>query len=315
MSTLISEPKKRSSFKGIDLISIKDMTRDDIEHVLKCANDIKDYPRPDLLRGYVLGNCFFEASTRTRLSFEAAMVRLGGAVIGFSDSQNLSIQKGESFKDTIKMMDNYVDVIALRHFQEGSCRYAAEILDIPVINAGDGAGEHPTQTLLDLFTIKESLKNIDKINIGIAGDLEHGRTAHSLALASVHFNWRIFRISPFQMDLPVKIQDTLNEKGIKHSFHKTLKEVLPELDILYMTRLQQERFKERIGMEFIQDKYELKKEDLKNAKKHLKILHPLPRVKEIHPDVDETPHAYYFRQAQNGLYVRQALLGLILGKL
>ncbi len=293
------------------LISISDLSKDDILFVLKKAEEMKKKTPKDLLKGKILASCFFEPSTRTRLSFEAAMIRLGGNVIGFSDSATISTQKGESLQDSMKIMGQYADILVIRHPSEGSARVASEATDKPVINAGDGANQHPTQTLLDLFTIKECQGKLKGLNIALVGDLKHGRTVHSLSVACAHFDMRLFFVSPEQLSLPDEISHALKKHGVKFSFHRTIEEVLGKVDILYMTRIQKERF-EPTEYEKFKDAYILKVDMLAKAKKNLKVLHPLPRVGEIESAVDKSPHACYFQQAENGLYLRMALLSLIL---
>lgn len=303
------------SFRHRDIIAINEFSKNDILHILEQTDLIKQQPKPQLLQGRILGSCFFEPSTRTRLSFDAAMQRLGGSVIGFSDIQSTSQRKKESLTDTIKMIESYVDVLVIRHPLEGSARLAADKAAIPVINAGDGSHQHPTQTFLDLFTIKECQGRLEGLNIAIAGDLKHGRTAHSLAEALTHFNPRLYLISPSALEMPKEVCEELRNKRIKFSFHHTFEEVVDKLDILYMTRVQEERFLYEMEFEKVKNSLLLKKEHLNNVRENFKILHPLPRVNEVDERIDSTPHAYYFSQAQNGIYVRQALLALLLGEL
>jgi aspartate carbamoyltransferase catalytic subunit len=293
------------------IISIADLSKEEILLVLKRAEEMKKKTPKELLKAKIMASCFYEPSTRTRLSFESAMIRLGGHVIGFSDSDSISAKKGESLHDSMKIMGQYADLIVLRHPSEGSARAASESTDKPVINAGDGANQHPTQTLLDLFSIKECQKNLKGLHLAFVGDLKFGRTVHSLSLACAHFDMRLFFVSPEQLTLPEEISHSLKKHGIRFSFHRTIEEVLDKVDILYMTRIQ----KERLGpsaYEECKNVYLLKEEMLKKAKRNLKIFHPLPRVNEIEISVDNTPFAYYFQQAENGLYVRMALLALIL---
>ncbi len=294
-----------------DLVSIADLTKEEIEHVLITAANLRKTPAADLCKGSILASCFYEPSTRTRLSFEAAMLRLGGAVIGFSEASNTSAKKGETLSDSIRVISTYADILVIRHPLEGSARLAAEASDKPVINAGDGANQHPTQTLLDLFSIRECQSKIDDLSIVIAGDLKYGRTVHSLCLALLHYHVRLYFVSPESLQLPEAIVQELRRKGIKFSFHSSLDEVIAKADILYMTRIQ----KERMGEIEIENNCRLHLLQLKKAKANLRILHPLPRVDEIDPAIDAVSHAYYFEQAQNGLYVRMALLALLLGKL
>ena len=297
--------------KNRDLVSISDLTKQEIEHILNTANQLKEHPAPTLCKGSILANCFYEPSTRTRLSFEAAMYRLGGAVIGFSEPSLTSAKKGESLSDSIRIISAYADILTIRHPLEGSARLAADISPKPVINAGDGANQHPTQTLLDLFSIRQCQNQIDDLSMAIAGDLKYGRTVHSLCLALLHYRVRLYFISPESLPLPEAIIQELRRRGVKFSFHTTLNEVLPKADILYMTRIQ----KERMGDMELENTCRLHHSQLHKAKPNLKILHPLPRVDEIDPAIDATPHAYYFEQAENGLYIRMALLALLLGKL
>ena len=286
-----------------DLISISDLTREEIEAIMNRAAEIKGGEIFPSLQGRIMACCFFEPSTRTRLSFEAAMHRLGGSVIGFSDAESISTQKGESLHDTIRIIGSYSDLIVIRHPAEGSARLAAQATDIPVINAGDGANQHPTQTLLDLFTIRELFGKIEGLNIGLAGDLAHARTAHSLAIGLCHYGARLYFLSSSALQLPEEIASLLRKAGVKFSYHHSMEEVLPKLDVLYMTRLQKERHKHDVKTPI-----SLTKQQLTKAKTDLRILHPLPRLQELDPSLDTTPNAAYFTQAKNGLFVRQALL-------
>jgi len=300
------------SYKKRDIIHIADFSKDEILHLLDAADKLKRAPQPDRLKGKVMGSCFYEPSTRTRLSFESAMHRLGGAVIGFDDADNTSSRKGESFSDSMRMIESYADIAVIRHPLEGSAQLAADSIEIPVINAGDGSNQHPTQTFLDLFTIRETQGRLDQLSIALAGDLKHGRTVHSLAEALIPFDCRLYFVAPESLEMPKPICDQLKESRVKFSFHRSLEEVMPKIDILYMTRIQEERFQDR--KEYIQVKKSLhvNVELLDQGQQHLKVLHPLPRVHEIDKKVDQTPQAYYFEQAKNGLYTRQALLALIL---
>lgn len=298
-------------FYNQDLISVNDLDREKIEMILSLAQQFKTQGCPyDLLKEKVIATCFFEPSTRTHLSFESAIANLGGRNIGFTDTKNISMKKGESFSDSIKVISQYVDAIVLRHPKEGAARLAAEISDVPVINAGDGGNQHPTQALLDLFSIHETQGKIDGLKIAMAGDLKYGRTTHSLAQILKFFKTRLFFVSLETLTMPDDICDQLKKAGIPFSLHQKLNEVIPVADILYMTRLQKERFP--TGMEFTN--YCLTADNLSAAKENLKVLHPLPRVEEIAMDVDKSPHAYYFEQARNGLYIRQAVLALLLNK-
>lgn len=286
-----------------------DLSKKEIELILDAAMRIKQHPSPSLLHGLILASCFFEPSTRTRLSFEAAMHRLGGAVIGFSDGMTTSANKGESLSDTMRIMGDLADLLVIRHPAEGSARVAAEATDTPVINAGDGANQHPSQTLLDLFTIRELTGKIEGLHIAMVGDLKYARTVHSLAMGLAHYAVRLYFVSPQSLPLPEEIVEVLRQAGIKFSYHADPLEILPKLDILYLTRRQLERNATPDLSPFI-----LQPKHLKSVKETLKILHPLPRVKEIDPRVDTTSHAAYFQQAANGVPVRGALLALLLGK-
>jgi aspartate carbamoyltransferase catalytic subunit len=307
--------KGTSSFFQRDLISIQDLTKSEIEEILTYSQEFKKrYPK-DLLRGSILASCFFEPSTRTRLSFESAMLRLGGQVLGFADGQVTSAKKGESLKDTMRIISSYADVIVIRHPQEGSAKVAA----IPVINGGDGAREHPTQTLLDLLSIQETQGSLtggsfEGLNVAFVGDLKYGRTVHSLVLALSHYNCKLYFVSPSSLAMPEAILEELKVSNIQFSFHNSIQEIVDRVDVLYMTRVQEERFQDRSHYEKIKDEMVLKAELLKNVRPNFKVFHPLPRVQEINTDVDNTPHAYYFQQSENGLYVRMALLALFLGK-
>jgi aspartate carbamoyltransferase catalytic subunit len=302
------EVKKR------DFITIDDLTKEEILTLLKKAEEFKRRPAKKLLQGSILANCFFEPSTRTRLSFETAALKLGCSVTGFSEIESTSAKKGESLHDTIKIIGNYADIIVIRHPLEGAAKLASLATDKPVINAGDGANQHPTQTLLDLFTIKESQKKLNGLKIALVGDLKYGRTVHSLALACALFDIRLYFLSPEPLTMPDYILHELRKKKAKVSFHHTIEEIIDKIDILYITRLQKERFDE-ISYEKIKDQYVLKAAMLKKAKKNLKILHPLPRVNEIDREIDSSPYAYYFEQAANGLPVRQALLAMLFNKI
>ncbi len=291
------------------------MTRVGIEHVLMHAQRLKETPQPHLLINKVMGSCFFEPSTRTRLSFETAMQRLGGSVIGFADANVTSVKKKETLYDSMKIIGQYVDVIAMRHPVEGSARRAAEATDKPILNGGDGANQHPTQTLLDLFTILECQGSIDGLHIAMVGDLKYGRTVHSLAQALKHFNVTLSFVAPPSLCMPRYIEKELETSETPFTRFERIEPILNTADIIYMTRIQEERFPDKMEYEQIKNMFVLSASMLQDAKPTMRILHPLPRVNEITPDVDDTPHAYYFEEAHNGLYVRQALLGLVLGAL
>ncbi|VTP83769.1 aspartate carbamoyltransferase [Yersinia enterocolitica] len=296
------------------IISINDLCREELELVLRTAASLKSHPQPELLKHKVIASCFFEASTRTRLSFETSIHRLGASVVGFSDSSNTSLgKKGETLADTMSVISTYVDAIVMRHPQEGAARLATQFSgNVPVVNAGDGANQHPTQTLLDLFTIQETQGRLDNINIAMVGDLKYGRTVHSLTQALAKFNGnRFFFIAPDALAMPAYILEMLAEKGIEYSLHESIEEVVPELDILYMTRVQKERL-DPSEYANVKAQFVLRAADLNGAQDNLKVLHPLPRIDEITTDVDKTPYAYYFQQAGNGIFARQALLALVL---
>jgi aspartate carbamoyltransferase catalytic subunit len=298
-----------TAWRGADLISIRDLGREEIEKVLDRAQTIR--PDSSLLRGRVMASLFFEPSTRTQLSFATAMERLGGSVIGFSGVEGTSIQKGESLYDTIKMVERYADVIVIRHPLEGSARFAADVAQIPVINAGDGANQHPTQTLLDLFTIRRFCGRLDGLSIGMVGDLKYGRTVHSLATALTHFEEVKLRlISPPLLRMPPRILE--EELRGKIEFEETEELELSDLDVVYMTRIQRERFPDVEEYERVKGAYILDLEACRQLKPEAIILHPLPRVGEIDPEVDRLPQAKYFEQAASGVPVRMALLSLIL---
>jgi aspartate carbamoyltransferase catalytic subunit len=303
-------------FDRKDIVSIRDFSKDEINYVLDLARRMEAMKgKEQLLRGKILASVFYEPSTRTRLSFESAMHRLGGTVIGFSDPKVTSVAKGETLYDTIKMMDGYSDIIVIRHHIEGAARLAAETAEVPVINAGDGANQHPTQTLLDLYTILKSKGTLDGLRIGLCGDLKYGRVMHSLAYAFSHFRSQLFLVAPESLRMPGDILAKLRAKSVEYFELNHLDEIMPKLDILYMIRVQKERFPDPLEYEQLTGSYVLSKKTLKNAKKGLKVLHCLPRVDEVTKGVDETDHALYFEQAKNGVTVRQALLALLLGRI
>ena len=295
-----------------NIISIADLSRSDLELILQTAHSLKQTPQPELLKNKVIASCFFEASTRTRLSFETAVQRLGGSVIGFDSGGNTSLaQKGETLADSVKIIASYADAFFMRHPQEGAARLASEFTSIPVINGGDGSNQHPTQTLLDLFTIYETQATLDNLNIAFVGDLKYGRTVHSLAQALSLFNCNFYFISPEALAMPDYILEELKERNVNFSLHSSIEDVVDDLDILYMTRVQKERFDET-EYQHMKSAFLLNADMLDNVRDNLKVLHPLPRIDEINIDVDETPYAYYFQQAQNGVFARQALLALLL---
>ncbi len=300
-------------FSGRDIISIRDLSRDEIEHVLKAAEKLEQKKSTELLKGKILVTLFFDPSTRTRLSFIAAMKRLGGQVIGFSDAKTSSAAKGETIADTVRIAEGYGDVIVIRHPLEGSARLAAEYAKVPVINAGDGANQHPTQTLLDLYTIKKKIGKIDGLRIALVGDLKYGRTVHSLMQALEKYKGvEVHLISPPELRMPQELVDAAKGK-LKITEGESLEKVIGGLDVLYATRIQKERFPDPQEYEMVKGAYRIDSELLKNAKKSMILLHPLPRVDEIAPEVDGLEQASYFEQAKNGVPVRMALLALVLG--
>ncbi len=292
-----------------DLISITDYSKDEYLRIMDLAAEFEANPNQDLLKGKVVASLFFEPSTRTRLSFETAISRLGGRIIGFADPDSSSATKGETLHDTIKMVSNYADLIVMRHPLEGAARYAAEVSPVPVINAGDGANQHPTQTLLDMYSILKTQSRLDNINIFMVGDLKYGRTVHSLLMALSQFENPIFNfIAPKVLQMPDEYKMYLGDQGIKYFEHREFTDIISEADIIYMTRVQKERFSDPIEYEKVKNVYILRNSMLKNTKPNVKILHPLPRVNEIHTDVDANAKAYYFEQARNGVFTREAII-------
>lgn len=299
--------------KSNGLVSITDYSKEDILHILDLAEQFEKNPNTRLLEGKLVATLFFEPSTRTRLSFETAVNRLGGRVIGFSDASTSSSSKGESLKDTIKMVSNYVDLIIMRHPVEGAARYASEVASVPVINAGDGANQHPTQTMLDLYSIKKTQGKLTDLTLSMVGDLKYGRTVHSLLMAMRYFNPRYNFVSPPELRIPEQYRTFCKENGIEYHEYEDMNRILNESDILYMTRVQQERFTDPVEYEKVRNTYSLHNNMLEGTKDNLRILHPLPRLTEIAEDVDNNPKAYYFEQAKNGVYARQAVICSILG--
>lgn len=296
------------------LVSITDYSKEQMLHILQLAAGFEANPNQDILQGKVAATLFFEPSTRTRLSFETAINRLGGRVVGFSDAATSSSTKGETLKDTIKMVSNYVDIIVMRHFLEGAARYATEITHIPIINAGDGANQHPTQTMLDLYSIQKTQSGLENLNIVMVGDLKYGRTVHSLLMALTHFSPRFTFIAPEELQMPNEYKLMCRENNIPYYEETNFEaDIIEQADILYMTRIQRERFTDLVEYEKVKNSYVLHNYMLDTSKENLRILHPLPRVKEIAQDVDDNPKAYYFEQARNGLYVRQAIICNALG--
>jgi aspartate carbamoyltransferase catalytic subunit len=303
------------SLKDKDIISILDFTKEEILYILEISSRMEKEACPDILSGKILANLFFEPSTRTRLSFEAAMKRLGGQVIGFDELGTTSTVKGESLRDSVKIIEGYCDIIVLRHFLEGASRLTADSVDIPVVNAGDGASQHPTQTFVDLFAIKKAKDDIENLSVGFLGDLKYGRTAHSLAYALAHFNTDMYFISPPSLRMPKDYMEELEIRNVSYQEVESISEVSEELDILYCTRIQKERFAEPVEYEKVRGLYKLSKSvmDELKVKDDLKILHPLPRVDEMDESLDATEYAMYFQQAHSGIPVREALLALVLG--
>ena len=299
--------------KGKSLVSINDYTKEEYIKILDLAEIFENKPVQNLLQEKVIASLFFEPSTRTRLSFDSAVNKLGGKVIGFSDTHSSSITKGETLYDTIRIVSNYCDLIVMRHPLEGSARYASEITNIPIINAGDGANQHPTQTLLDLYSIRKTQGKLDNLNIFMVGDLKYGRTVHSLLMAMSKFNTTFNFISPEELKLPEAYKIFLENLGLKYYEHKDFTDIISKADIIYMTRVQKERFSDPIEYERTKNAYVLKNEFLTSTKENMRVLHPLPRVNEIEKDVDLNPKAYYFTQALNGVFIRQAIITSILG--
>ena len=305
------------NFKNRDIISIKDFSKEEIEYILDYAKRMIPYATGEkhttFLNQHILAALFFEPSTRTRLSFESAMHRLGGNVIGFADPSSTSQKKGESLADTIRMADSYSDVIVIRHPQEGAARLAAEFSEVPILNAGDGAGQHPTQCLLDLFTILTEKKKIKGNKVVLLGDLKYGRTVHSLAYALSLFKADLTFVSPETLKMPKEVINECKEFGVEPVSTSNLEKAIKEADVLYATRIQKERFPDAEEYNHVVGSYKIDSTLLQQAQKDLIVMHPLPRVVEIDPEVDKTPHALYFKQAFNGVPVRMALLSLILG--
>ena len=299
--------------KNRSLVSIDDFSTAEILKVLRLTSEFEKEPTSKLLDGKVIATLFFEPSTRTRLSFESAISRLGGKIIGFSDSSSSSVSKGETLNDTIRTVNNYCDLIVMRHPVEGSARFASEIATVPIINAGDGANQHPSQTLLDLYSIKKTQGKLDDLNIFLVGDLKYGRTVHSLMMAMSRWNATFNFISPEELKMPEEYKIYLDNAGLKYYEHTDFTDIISKADIIYMTRVQRERFSDPIEYEKVKNVYVLRNSMLKNTKPNMRILHPLPRVNEIHTDVDKNPKSYYFEQALNGVYTRQAILCLLLG--
>ncbi len=295
------------------LVSIQDLSKEEMLHILEVAREFEQNREQNFLAGKVIACLFFEPSTRTRLSFEAAINRLGARVIGFPDARNTSQSKGETLEDTIKIISNYSDMIVMRHPIAGAAATAASVASVPVINAGDGANQHPTQTLLDMYSMLKTQGTLENLTINMVGDLRFGRTVHSLCEAMWQFNPNLIFTAPEELEMPRKYTEFLDSKGVRYAKCTSLEEHIKDCDILYMTRVQQERFPDREEYERVKDCYRLTAPMLEGVKPGMKILHPLPRVGEITTDVDSSPHAYYFEQAGNGMYVRMAIISCLLG--
>lgn len=295
------------------LVSIHDFTKEEILKIVELAADFEANPEQRLLYGKVVASLFFEPSTRTRLSFESAINRLGGRVIGFSDAKATSVTKGETLNDTIRVISNYCDMIVMRHPVEGAARYASEVSRVPVVNAGDGSNQHPSQTLLDMYSIAKTQGRLDDINIMMVGDLKYGRTVHSLLQALSHFKARFTFVSPKELQMPTEYKEFLYDRGISYVETSDIMEHINDADIIYMTRVQRERFSDPMEYERVKNAYVLRNEMLINTKDTMRILHPLPRVNEIHPSVDTNPKAYYFEQTENGVYTRMAIMAYLFG--
>jgi aspartate carbamoyltransferase catalytic subunit len=301
-------------FKGRDIISIEDFSREEIDYILNKSHSMEPFAAKssDMLKGKILATLFFEPSTRTRLSFEAAMLKLGGSTIGFAEAEIASVRKGENLADTIRTVENYADIIALRHPLEGAAKLAAEFSKVPILNAGSGAEEHPTQAFMDLYTMQKEKGKIDGLKIALVGDLRYGRTVHSLAYALSLYNIELYLISPESLRMRHEVIRAIKDK-ISIVQDANLEKIIPEIDVLYVTRIQKERFPDPAEFAKVKGIYRINLETLKNAKKDMIILHPLPRVDEIASEVDSKPQARYFQQVWNGIVVRMTLLALVLG--
>lgn len=310
--------RKDSPFYGKDILSVKQFTRQDLEYIFGVAHEMREMVQRvgsfDLLKGKILANLFYEPSTRTSSSFTSAMERLGGSLIPINEVHYSSVAKGESLPDTVRTLECYADVIVLRHPEVGASAQAAKYARKPIINAGDGIGEHPTQALLDLFTISEELGEVDGLTVTMLGDLKYGRTVHSLARLLSLYEVEINYVSPEILKIPLEIIDQVDKKGVPQAEFSTLEPVLPGTDVLYVTRVQKERFEELSDYELVKSAFIITPETLTIAKERMIIMHPLPRVGEISMEVDDDPRAAYFRQMEYGLYVRMALLAMVLGK-
>ncbi len=295
------------------LVSITDFSKEEILKIMELAASFEADPHQQTLSGKVIASLFFEPSTRTRLSFESAINYLGGRVIGFSGVSNTSVAKGETLHDTITTISNYCDMIVMRHHIEGAARYASEISKVPVVNAGDGANQHPSQTLLDLYSIKKTQGKLDGIKIMMVGDLKYGRTVHSLLQAMSHFNTQFIFVAPEELAMPDEYKLYLKQRGLSYKETARIEDDIDNVDIVYMTRVQRERFSDPMEYERVKNIYILKNSMLADTKDNMRILHPLPRVNEIDRDVDTNPKAYYFKQTENGVYTRMAIISYLLG--
>ena len=297
-----------------NFVDIKSFDKQQLLYLIEMAREFERFPNRELLKGRVIATLFYEPSTRTRLSFETAANRLGARIIGFTDAKVSSVSKGETLKDTILMVSNYADIIVMRHYIEGAAQYAAEVAPVPIVNAGDGAHQHPSQCLLDLYSIAQTQGTLENLDICLVGDLKYGRTVHSLLMAMRHFNPTFHFIAPKELAMPEEYKIFCSQNGIRfEEHHDFTPEIISQADILYMTRVQRERFSDLMEYEQVKNVYILRNDMLTDARENMKILHPLPRVNEIAYDVDENPHAYYIQQAKNGLFARQAIFAHCLG--
>ena len=297
-----------------NFVDIKSFDKQQLLYLIEMAREFERFPNRELLKSRVIATLFYEPSTRTRLSFETAANRLGARIIGFTDAKVSSASKGETLKDTILMVSNYADIIVMRHHIEGAAQYAAEVAPVPIVNAGDGAHQHPSQCLLDLYSIAQTQGTLENLDICLVGDLKYGRTVHSLLMAMRHFNPTFHFIAPKELAMPEEYKIFCSQNGIRYEEHHDFTpEIISQADILYMTRVQRERFSDLMEYEQVKNVYILRNDMLTDARENMKILHPLPRVNEIAYDVDENPHAYYIQQAKNGLFARQAIFAHCLG--
>ncbi|MCF7807235.1 MAG: aspartate carbamoyltransferase [Candidatus Marinimicrobia bacterium] len=297
-----------------NLISMRDLNVEDIQQLLALAESLEKDPMQLDLSRRVMAAMFYEASTRTRMSFESAMKRLKGEVVAMIGTSGTSVEKGETLADTSKIMARYSDIIVMRHPLEGAARYVSEQVDIPVVNAGDGANQHPTQSLLDLYTIKKSQGSLENLKLALIGDLKYGRTVHSLVYALAPFKPEFYFVAPDSLRMPAYIVNDLKNMGVNFKLRENLDDIVPDLDIMYVTRIQRERFPDREEYEKVKNAFIISSQTLEGAKDNMKVMHPLPRVNEITTDVDSTKYAYYFDQAENGVYMRQAILATLLGE-